>query len=61
MAPSHTKQWTVEGKNGFDSPRLNEKAEIPPLGDTEVLVHFYYASPTYRELCIPKVRSQTRG
>ncbi|MCJ1426032.1 hypothetical protein MMC29_003934 [Sticta canariensis] len=53
MTPSHTKQWTVHGKNGFDSLRWNEKAEIPRLGDNDVLVHFYYASPSYRELCIP--------
>ena len=60
MTPSHTKQWTVHGKNGFDSLRWNEKAEIPRLGDNDVLVHFYYASPNYRELCIPLVRLQIR-
>ncbi|MCJ1261660.1 hypothetical protein MMC22_001526 [Lobaria immixta] len=54
MAPSHTKQWTVEGRAGFDSLRWNERAEIPRLGDNDVLVHFYYASLNYRDLIIPK-------
>lgn len=60
MSPSHTRQWTVHGKNGFDSLRWNEKAEIPPLSENDVLVHFYYASPNYRDLAIPLVRLQNR-
>lgn len=55
MLPSITSQWTVEGKNGFDSLKPNEKASIPELGDTECLVHFYYASLNYRDLIITKV------
>ena len=55
MAPSTTKQWTVTGKNGFDSLSYNEKAEIPQLGDHDVLVNFHYASLNYRDLVIPKV------
>lgn len=55
MAPSTTKQWTVNGKNGFDSLSYNEKAEIPQLGDHDVLVNFHYASLNYRDLVIPKV------
>lgn len=55
MAPSHTKQWTVEGKSGFDSLQWNEKAEIPQLGDHDVLVHFHYVSLNYRDLIIPQV------
>ena len=55
MAPSTTKQWTVTGKNGFDSLSYNEKAEIPQLGDHDVLVNFHYASLNYRDLAIPKV------
>lgn len=55
MAPSTTKQWTVEGKEGFESLKLNEKAPIPSLGDRDVLVHFYAASLNYRDLIIPKV------
>jgi len=38
MAPTTTKQWTVEGKNGFDSLKFNEKAPVPELGDNDVLV-----------------------
>ena len=55
MVPSTTKQWTVNGKNGFDSLSYNEKAEIPQLGDHDVLVNFHYASLNYRDLVIPKV------
>ena len=55
MAPSTTKQWTVEGKSGFDSLKLHEKVPIPKLGDNEVLVHFYAASLNYRDLIIPMV------
>ena len=38
MAPSTTKQWTVQGKDGFDSLKWDEKAPVPALGDKEVLV-----------------------
>jgi hypothetical protein len=38
MAPSTTKQWTVEGKDGFDGLKFNESAKIPEVGDNEVLV-----------------------
>jgi len=55
MAPSTTKQWTVEGRNGFDSLKFNEKAPIPSLGEKDILVHFYSASLNYRDLAIPKV------
>lgn len=55
MAPTVTKQWTIQGQNGFDSLHFNEKAEIPKLGENEVLVHFYAASLNYRDLIIPKV------
>ena len=57
MAPSTTKQWTVEGKTGFDSLKFNEKAEIPTLGDHDVLVNFHYASLNFRDLIIPMVPS----
>ena len=55
MAPSTTKQWTSEGKDGFDSLKLNEKAPIPNLGEKDVLVHFYSVSLNYRDLIIPLV------
>ena len=55
MAPTTTKQWTVEGQKGFDSLQFNENFEIPRLGDTECLVHFHYASLNYRDLLVSKV------
>ncbi|KAL8712921.1 MAG: hypothetical protein Q9220_002779 [cf. Caloplaca sp. 1 TL-2023] len=56
MAPTTTKQWTVVGKDGnsFDALKFEEKAQIPQLGDHDVLVHFYYVSLNYRDLIIPK-------
>ncbi|ORY16790.1 alcohol dehydrogenase [Clohesyomyces aquaticus] len=54
MAPSTTKQWTVEGKDGFDSLKFNENASIPQLGDRDVLVKIHAASLNYRDLIIPK-------
>jgi len=57
MAPSTTKQWTVDGKDGFDSLKFHEKAPISSLGDKDVLVHFYAASLNYRDLIITKVIS----
>ena len=56
MIPSSTKQWTVDGKNGFESLNFHEKADIPTLADHDVLVNFHYASLNYRDLIIPKVR-----
>ncbi|KAL8907627.1 MAG: hypothetical protein Q9207_001278 [Kuettlingeria erythrocarpa] len=54
MAPATTKQWTVVGKSGFDSLKLDEKAQIPQLGNYDVLVKFHYVSLNYRDLAIPK-------
>ncbi|KAF1945248.1 alcohol dehydrogenase [Clathrospora elynae] len=54
MAPSTTKQWTVEGQNGFDSLKFNEKAPIPEMGDKDVLVKVHAVSLNYRDLIIPK-------
>ncbi|KAK4690460.1 hypothetical protein P7C71_g6338, partial [Lecanoromycetidae sp. Uapishka_2] len=59
MLPSTMKQWTVEGKKGFESLTLNTNAPIPKLGDTECLVHFHYASLNYRDLIITKASSKT--
>ena len=59
MAPSTTKQWSIVGKDGFDSLKFEERAEIPSLGDHDVLVNFHYASLNYRDLIIPKVRTLT--
>ncbi|KAJ4366073.1 hypothetical protein N0V95_000300 [Ascochyta clinopodiicola] len=54
MAPSTTKQWTIEGKDGFDALKLNEGASVPKLGDKDVLVKINGASLNYRDLIIPK-------
>ncbi|KAF2204687.1 alcohol dehydrogenase [Delitschia confertaspora ATCC 74209] len=54
MAPSTIKAWTVEGQNGFDSLKFNEKAQLPKLGDKDVLVKLHAASLNYRDLIIPK-------
>ncbi|KAL1597771.1 hypothetical protein SLS60_008258 [Paraconiothyrium brasiliense] len=54
MAPSTTKQWTVVGKDGFDSLKWDEKAPIPALGDKDVLVKLHAASLNFRDLAIPK-------
>ncbi|KAF1955761.1 NAD(P)-binding protein [Byssothecium circinans] len=54
MAPSTIKQWTVEGQNGFESLKLNEKAPLPHVGEKDVLVKFHAASLNYRDLVIPK-------
>ncbi|KAI9761067.1 MAG: hypothetical protein M1835_008227 [Candelina submexicana] len=41
MAPQTTKQWVVEGRNGFDSLKLDQQAELPKLGDHDILVKFH--------------------
>ncbi|KAI7643611.1 hypothetical protein KC318_g21046, partial [Hortaea werneckii] len=48
------KQWTVAGKTGFDSLKLNESAAVPQLGDKDVLVKFHGTSLNYRDLIIPQ-------
>ena len=55
MAPSTTKQWTLNETKGFDSLHLNEAA-IPPLRERDVLVRFHYASLNFRDLIIAKAR-----
>ncbi|KAF2473881.1 alcohol dehydrogenase [Lindgomyces ingoldianus] len=54
MAPSTAKQWTIEGKDGFESLKLNEQAPVPQLGDKDVLVKIHAVSLNYRDLIIPK-------
>ncbi|KAL9035681.1 MAG: hypothetical protein Q9214_006469 [Letrouitia sp. 1 TL-2023] len=54
MAPTTTKQWNVTGRTGFDCLQFNEKANIPKLGDHDVLVHFHSVSLNYRDLAITK-------
>ena len=55
MAPTTTKQWNIQGKGSFDALKFDEKAQIPNLGDHDVLVHFHAASLNYRDLIIPLV------
>ncbi|EUC50770.1 hypothetical protein COCMIDRAFT_81048 [Bipolaris oryzae ATCC 44560] len=54
MAPSTTKAWTVQGKDGFESLKFNEQAKVPEIGDKDVLVKIHAASLNYRDLIIPK-------
>jgi hypothetical protein len=42
MAPSTTKAWTVQGQDGFESLKINEQAEVPEIGDKDVLVKGVY-------------------
>ncbi|KAL1994506.1 hypothetical protein VTN49DRAFT_1976 [Thermomyces lanuginosus] len=53
MAPTSTKQWVVQGKNGFGDLAFTE-APVPPVGENEVLVHLRGASLNFRDLIIPK-------
>lgn len=52
--PKANKAWTVEGKEGFESLKLNSNAPVPRPSDYEVLVKFHAASLNYRDLIIPK-------
>jgi NADPH:quinone reductase-like Zn-dependent oxidoreductase len=54
MAPTTQKQWSVKGKeNRFDELKF-EEAEIPAVGDNDVLVKLHGASLNYRDLIIPQ-------
>ena len=55
MAPKSQQQWTIEGRDGFDSLQLTKDAPVPELSDHDVLVQFHAASLNYRDLIIPKV------
>ncbi|KAI4213329.1 MAG: hypothetical protein LQ351_004070 [Letrouitia transgressa] len=60
------KQWAVDEherfsfatespqSRGFSSLKFTDQAPIPSLGDTDVLVHFKYASLNYRDIVIPQ-------
>lgn len=52
MAPTTTKQWTVQGQSGFDSLKLHNETPIPKLSDHDVLVNFKSVSLNYRDLII---------
>jgi hypothetical protein len=44
MVPKVMKQWTIQGRNGFDSLVYNKEAPIPELGDKDVLVKCPFSS-----------------
>jgi NADPH:quinone reductase-like Zn-dependent oxidoreductase len=55
------KQWSIQGyKSDFDGLKY-EDAEIPKVGESEVLVKLYGASLNYRDLIIPKVNRPIKG
>lgn len=66
------KQWAVDEherfsfatespqSRGFSSLKFTDQAPIPSLGDTDVLVHFKYASLNYRDIVIPQVSTPNK-
>jgi NADPH:quinone reductase-like Zn-dependent oxidoreductase len=54
--PKTMRQWIVKDtKNGFDSLEFQDSAEVPTVGDYEVLVKIQAVSLNYRDLIIPQV------
>ncbi|MCJ1250879.1 hypothetical protein MMC30_008107 [Trapelia coarctata] len=53
MAPSTTKQWTIEGTSGFEDLKYQDNAPVPRLGERDVLVRFHYAPLNYCDLIMP--------
>ncbi|KAL4940651.1 hypothetical protein BDV06DRAFT_213295 [Aspergillus oleicola] len=54
MTPSTQKQWSVQNtEQDFDSLKY-EDAQVPTIGENEVLVKLHAASLNYRDLIIPK-------
>lgn len=51
------KQWVMEGETKGFEELVYVDAEVPEVGQYEVLVKFYAASLNYRDITIPKVRS----
>lgn len=52
--PKTQKVWTIAGKDGFDSLKLDKNAAVNQPGDYECLVKFHAASLNYRDLIIPQ-------
>jgi len=48
MAPSTQKQWTVQGKTGFDALKYATDAAVPSVGENDVLVKCEYLSPWHK-------------
>lgn len=55
MSPSTMKQWVVEDKERDFDGLVYKDADIPKVGEHEVLVKLQAASLNYRDLTIPKV------
>ncbi|KAI1112912.1 hypothetical protein F5Y14DRAFT_240986 [Nemania sp. NC0429] len=52
--PSTQKQWSIKGTgNGFETLEYVD-AEVPKIGDSDVLVRLHAASLNYRDLIIPQ-------
>ncbi|KAI9878168.1 MAG: hypothetical protein M1830_001737 [Pleopsidium flavum] len=58
MAPTTTKQWTVQGQSGFDSLKHHDEAPIANLDDHDVVVNFKSVSLNYRALPIANKRQR---
>ncbi len=59
--PSSQKQWLNERvtNDSFDGLVYQDKAPLPKVGDTEVLVKLSGASLNFRDLIIPRVHFST--
>ncbi|CAD6448710.1 aa8abae2-8209-40f0-a2b6-d5b51edec369 [Sclerotinia trifoliorum] len=52
--PTTTKLWRAKGTDGFHCLEYDGQAELPALGDNDVLVKFHGASLNYRDLVMVK-------
>ena len=55
MADKITARWTLKTQGGIESLQYEVKAELPELGEEDVLVEMHAASLNYRDLMIAKV------
>lgn len=53
--PKTTEAWVIEGKNGFDSLKLQKDRPVGEVGDYDCVVQIHAVSLNYRDLIIPKV------
>lgn len=57
--PQSQKQWVVQDtKHGFDGMVFQKDAPIPKVGEKDVLVRMHGASLNFRDLIIPRVRTE---
>ncbi|EHY58293.1 hypothetical protein HRR83_004847 [Exophiala dermatitidis] len=52
--PKTTESWVIEGKNGFESLKLQKDRPVPEVGDYDCVVQIHAVSLNYRDLIIPK-------